>query len=91
MTLLAWDIAGDQGGWFRALWVPITGIVVATLMSIWDQVLTSNKICGKYWFFSIFQQSNRDSDALHRLTVELSCSSLHQTRENLDIEGVIKK
>jgi hypothetical protein len=44
VTLLCWDMAGDQGGWFSALWVPIVGVVIAMLIRVLDRALMSGAI-----------------------------------------------
>jgi hypothetical protein len=36
VTLLCWDMAGDQGGWSQALWVPIVGVAMVLAIWVWD-------------------------------------------------------
>jgi hypothetical protein len=40
-TSICWDIAGDETGWSRALWVPIVGAVMVIVLWFWDRRLTS--------------------------------------------------
>jgi hypothetical protein len=47
VTLLCWDMAGDQGGWSQALWVPIVG--VAMVLAIW--------VCDSLWMTKAAQGS----------------------------------
>jgi hypothetical protein len=39
VTLLSWDMAGDKGGWLRALWVPVVGVVMVLVIWICDHLL----------------------------------------------------
>jgi hypothetical protein len=79
VTLLGWDIAGDQGGWFEALWVPIVGVVIVTVIWIWDQVSISGEISDWASSFSFSLCSlNRHSEVVDVGSLELVHSSLHQ-------------
>jgi hypothetical protein len=71
VTLLAWDVAGDKGGWFQALWVPITGVVLALLLGVWDRILVSDLSLP---FFSYFSSSPNN----RQMSLEIVHSSLHQ-------------
>lgn len=48
-TLLGWDMAGDQGGWFEALWVPIVGVVMVIAIWVWDRFLLSPSLSDQDW------------------------------------------
>jgi hypothetical protein len=39
ITLLCWEMAGDNGGWFRAIWVPIVGFGSVMILMIWDRAV----------------------------------------------------
>jgi hypothetical protein len=39
MTLLCWDIAGDEVGWYDALWVPLSGVGILLLVTLWEMLL----------------------------------------------------
>jgi hypothetical protein len=90
VTLLSWDIAGDQGGWFKALWVPILGVVIAMSIWVWDRVLTLGVISEGDWsthFFSIYfpslhSKSNRHSESMVT-PLEIVHCSLHQRPPSL--------
>jgi hypothetical protein len=73
VTLLSWDMAGDQGGWFEALWVPITGVVMVMAIWVWDRVLISDRIPDMVW-----------SRHFSFLSLELVHSSLHHSSPALD-------
>jgi hypothetical protein len=87
VTLLCWDMAGDQGGWFSALWVPIVGVVMAMLIWVWDRVLISDAIAEVGWFqrfFSFLFSSllpnihYRSKSANDSPSLEIVHSSLHR-------------
>jgi hypothetical protein len=44
ITLLCWEMAGDHGGWDRALWVPVVGLVLVLIIWIWDRTLVNGTI-----------------------------------------------
>jgi hypothetical protein len=78
VTLLAWDVAGDQGGWFKALWVPIAGVAMALLLWVWDQILTSKSgIHVLEWSQSFLSLTLPTTPPTHP-ALELVHSSLHQ-------------
>jgi hypothetical protein len=64
VTLLSWDMVGDQVGWYEGLWVPITGVVMLLLIWFWDRLLKRH----------LRDQSQRSASN----SVELVTSSLHQ-------------
>lgn len=39
VTLLSWDIAGDELGWKRSFWIPLTGIGIMLIMWIIDYLV----------------------------------------------------
>jgi hypothetical protein len=88
VTLLSWDMAGDQGGWFHALWVPIAGVAMAVLIWVWDRVLISGRIANQDWsrhfsFASLCSSllpNNRHLEPTTAApsTLEIVRSSLHQ-------------
>jgi hypothetical protein len=77
MTLLGWDMAGDQSGWFHALWVPIVGVAMAMVLWVWDWVLISGKIPADRLSFSL-PPSKCHSDPTAALSPEFIRSSLHE-------------
>jgi hypothetical protein len=83
-TLLCWDVAGDQGGWFSALWVPIVGVVMAMLIWVWDRVLISGAIWDCYQRFfssllsSILPNNHPRSESTNAVSLEIVHSSFHQ-------------
>jgi hypothetical protein len=86
VTLLCWDMAGDQGGWFSALWVPIVGVVMAMLIWVWDRVLISGVIpegdCSRQFFSSLFSSllpnNHHRSESANSPSLEIVHSSLHR-------------
>jgi hypothetical protein len=87
VTLLCWDMAGDQGGWFSALWVPIVGVVMAMLIWVWDRVLISDAIAEVGWFQRFFSSlfssllpniHYRSKSANDSPSLEIVHSSLHR-------------
>jgi Leucine-rich repeat (LRR) protein len=84
MTLLSWDVAGDQGGWFQALWVPITGVGITLLLWVWDQILISSKFldqaCSRNCFslFSFLANQRHSERVTVSSSLEIVHSSLHQ-------------
>jgi hypothetical protein len=75
VTLLCWDMAGDQGGWLQAVWVPIAGVVIATWIWVWDRVLISSGNAEQKWILPFLSSSLHQSN--HSL--EIVHSSLHQS------------
>jgi hypothetical protein len=81
-------MAGDQGGWFHALWVPIAGVAMAMLIWVWDRVLISGRIADQDWsrhfsFASLCSSllpNNRHLEPTTAApsTLEMVHSSLHQ-------------
>lgn len=41
MTLLSWDIAGDAIGWYAAIWIPFTGLLMLVFLCTWDKLKDS--------------------------------------------------
>jgi hypothetical protein len=96
LTLLGWDMAGDQGGWLQALWVPIVGVAMVSAIGIWDQVLISDRIPAQgcsFSSFSFFFPSSRNSKSVDVCSLEFAHSSLHQRpgKGSLDLERVLEK
>jgi hypothetical protein len=80
VTLLSWDMAGDQGGWFHAIWVPIVGIAMVMILWVWDRVLIFGglpKIRNWLQNFSFLRDNRHSSTAAPSL--QLVHSSLHQS------------
>ena len=71
--MLAWDMAGDRGGWFEALWVPGVGFVMLMVLWFWDSVLNSNGSCSR---FVSAQATNSSIPSNHQLEQELTISNL---------------
>jgi hypothetical protein len=44
VTLLCWEMVGDEVGWQGGLWVPIVGVVMLLAIWIWDRFLVSGMI-----------------------------------------------
>lgn len=61
-------MAGDQGGWYEALWVPITGIVMVMAIWAWDRVFVVLTDSSGYWTRHL------------TFPLEVVRSSLHQPR-----------
>jgi hypothetical protein len=86
VTLLCWDMAGDQGGWFSALWVPIVGVVMAMLIWVWDRVLISGLILEGDWpqslfsflFSSLLPKNRHRFESTNGPSLEMVHSSLHR-------------
>jgi hypothetical protein len=87
VTLMAWEMAGDQEGWFQAKWVPIVGVVISILIWVWDRVLISGVIPNRDWsrrfsdLCSSFLPNNRPAASL-----EIVHSSLHRSLEGFPDE-----
>jgi hypothetical protein len=39
ITLLCWDMVGDQVGWYEGLWVPFAGVAMIFMVWLWDRML----------------------------------------------------
>jgi hypothetical protein len=44
VTMLCWDMVGDEVGWEQGLWVPIAGVLMLLTVWIWDHLLFSKMI-----------------------------------------------
>jgi hypothetical protein len=81
-------MAGDQGGWFHALWVPIAGVAMAMLIWVWDRVLISVHWPGDLILHisSLFPHSYH-SEATAVDSLEFVHSSLYQSAASRDRES----
>jgi hypothetical protein len=90
VTLLCWDMAGDKGGWLKAVWVPILGMVTALVICLCDH-LRIFAVCCESWspelpvlFFrsSLFytdHHSSLKSNSVTAQSLEFIRSSIHQS------------
>jgi hypothetical protein len=44
VTLLCWEMVGDEVGWEGGLWVPAVGVAMLLTLGIWDRLLVSGVI-----------------------------------------------
>jgi Leucine-rich repeat (LRR) protein len=44
VTMLCWDMVGDEVGWEKGLWVPVAGVLTLLILWIWDRLLLSKVI-----------------------------------------------
>jgi hypothetical protein len=44
ITMLSWDMVGDEVGWFGGWWVPVVGLSLMALIWLWDRVLLKSEI-----------------------------------------------
>jgi hypothetical protein len=44
VTLLCWDMVGDEVGWEKGLWVPAAGVLMLLTIWLWDHFLVSKVI-----------------------------------------------
>jgi hypothetical protein len=84
VTLLCWDMAGDKGGWLRALWVPVVGVVMSLALWVCDRLLVTEAY-HRCWsrdasslLFTCSSLCPRSSSLLPADT-ELVSPSLHQS------------
>jgi hypothetical protein len=68
VTLLSWDMVGDQVGWEEGLWVPVVGLAMLLLLWLWDRFLK------KYFLEILVLRHRTASTSLELIT---SSSSLH--------------
>jgi hypothetical protein len=90
VTLLAWDMAGDKGGWFQALWVLMGGVAITIAIWLWGQLIQFRVLSWTHLpvFFSCCsslhpndhprQQPNHDPKAPVG-SLEIVRSSLHHS------------
>jgi hypothetical protein len=71
MTILCWDIAGDEVGWFGALWVPLSGIAMILVLWLWNRFLDRR--------VPSFQSSSPASSPF-TYSIEFITSTLHLSR-----------
>jgi hypothetical protein len=65
ITLLCWEMAGDRGGWDRALWVPVVGVVMVLIIGMWDRALVNGTIAfEKVTSTLLFGSDGCDSDSM---------------------------
>ena len=96
-TLLGWDMAGDQGGWFEALWVPIAGVMMLIAIWVWNRVLgilsvsdgAGFRLSFPHRFSSPLLRNNRPSDSTIAIagSLEMIRSSLHQVPVGSVVQG----
>jgi hypothetical protein len=72
VTVLCWDMVGDQVGWYEALWVPAAGVVMVGMLCVWDQIVKK-----KY-----LSPIHPPSPAAAANSLELVHSSLHPSAQN---------
>ena len=85
VTLLSWEMVGDEVGWKGGLWVPATGVLLFFALWIWDYLLTLDSLslgnhCSHFSFLFTFPPEAKipsPPEATHSL--ELTHSSLHLT------------
>lgn len=53
MTLLCWDMVGDQVGWYDAIWVPVVGSFILLLLWVWG-LLLDRGVLDRYVSFQLF-------------------------------------
>lgn len=68
-TLLCWDIAGDETGWYGAIWVPLVGVSLPFLAMSFDYAIVSQMERLERLIFSPHPPS--------RYSLEIVHSSLH--------------
>jgi hypothetical protein len=87
ITMLSWDVAGDQGGWLKASWVPMVGVAMAMLIWVWDHILISDGIAVLDWSRHLLS-SHRRLQSTNIPSLEIVQSSLHpsSSAEGLPIE-----
>jgi hypothetical protein len=44
VTMLCWDMVGDEVGWKAGLWVPVAGAMMLLVVWLWDHLLVSKVI-----------------------------------------------
>ena len=72
-------MAGDQGGWFQSLWVPVAAVVIVMVIRVWDGVLISGEHPWSQCIsFPIFVSNNSASKSIPVSYLEMVRSMLHQ-------------
>jgi hypothetical protein len=80
ITLLCWDMVGDQVGWYSGLWVPIVGFAMVLILWLWERLLVSGV------FLSIPLPSALKgilSPSRQSNSFELAISSLHRPQNGV--------
>lgn len=80
VTLLSWDMAGDEVGWYGSLWVPGTGCLILIVIWMWDWFLLSsnwNHEITLNWIISDPKHSPPSPES-----IEMIHSSLHAATES---------
>jgi hypothetical protein len=79
VTLLCWDMAGDEGGWVQGLWVVILGVVMTLVLLLCDRLLLFGSTHRRCFTLDSdcpsLSQANSTLEIAHSL--ELVTSSLH--------------
>jgi hypothetical protein len=70
-------MAGDRGGWDRALWVPVVGVVMVLIIWMWDRALVNGTI-EKGTSPLLFGSYDRDSTPIS-MELVIVHSSLHHS------------
>jgi hypothetical protein len=86
VTMLCWDMVGDEVGWKAGLWVPVAGAMMLLVVWLWDHLLVSKVIGFNFYqgsplaFFSapdlVSPASLDHSSQTYRQSVELVRPSL---------------
>lgn len=77
ITLLSWDIVGDQVGWYEGLWVPITGVAMISVVWLWDRILISRVFDQHLRYFSRFISPPPTFSSSNSHNVEFISSAIH--------------
>ena len=58
ITILSWDIVGDQSGWYNALWVPLTGISMLIVLRFINQLTMRLSLFEFVWKMILDDESS---------------------------------
>lgn len=89
-NVLSWEMAGDQGGWFQFLWVPLTAVVIIMVIRVWDGVLIS-AAWSQCTSSPIFVSNNRPSESITVSYLEMVRSLLHPHHVEPGITNAVGK
>jgi hypothetical protein len=82
ITVLCWEMTGDNVGWEQSAWVPVVGLGIFLIIWIWDRLLVSRVLdLDQYlsWFISFRPLLSNPNAVLPSHSTELVRSSLRQS------------
>jgi hypothetical protein len=84
ITLLCWDMVGDQVGWYAGLWVPFVGFAILLILAVWERVLvTRSGVCLSNLILSTLTGILHTSPSSNSFELPVAISSLHRPQDGI--------